>query len=454
MRIGLVLTVSLVSAVMMVNTGCEQPNSGNTPTFPKDSVYNVRDFGAIGDGKTDDTKAFQAALDTAGKAGGGTVLAPRGVYLIKGNLVVPTAVTLAGIWQAVPSHAGIRDDNEPDPEYGTTLLAVADEGNENGPPFIHLTTNSTLKGVVIYYPNQNPNEVPQPYPYAIAMRGNNPSVIDVELLNPYNGIDASANQRHLIRNVHGQPLRRGIFVDIIYDIGRIENVHFNPWWVNRGPAREFQKNHGEAFIFGKSDWEYVHNTFCFGYKIGYRFIRSKHGYCNGNFLGIGADDSYEACVRVDQCAHYGLLITNGEFVSFRGDHPTMIIVGPENIGSVRFNNCSFWGPNKQIAKIEGNGIVGFNDCQFRNYDKDTENRPAIQADSGRLIVRGCEFRSRFSPLTPQISLGEKVTQAVINSNIILGPEKIINKSKGNVQIGFNSALDPTLSADAVREKMR
>ena len=37
-----------------------------------------------------------------------------------------------------------------------------------------------------------------------------------------------------MRNVTGQPLRRGILVDAIYDIGRIENVHFNPWWSNRG----------------------------------------------------------------------------------------------------------------------------------------------------------------------------------------------------------------------------
>ena len=62
------------------------------------------------------------------------------------------------------------------------------------------------------------------------MRGKNPAVLAVEMLNPYNGIDASHNERHLIRDVQGQPLRRGVYVDSIYDIGRIENVHFNPWW--------------------------------------------------------------------------------------------------------------------------------------------------------------------------------------------------------------------------------
>src|SRR5476651_1874225 len=192
-------------------------------------TIDVAAFGAKGDGRTDDTAAFQKALNTAATQHV-SVFAGSGNYLFLGTLNVPEGVTLKGSWESVPSHNGMRDRGLPKPtDGGTTFLVESGAGKETG-AFLTLNTNSTLKGVVFYYPNQNPNEVPQVYPWAIAMRGKNPAVLDVELLNPYNGIDASANERHLIRNISGQPLRRGILVDAVYDIGRIENVHFNPWW--------------------------------------------------------------------------------------------------------------------------------------------------------------------------------------------------------------------------------
>src|SRR3989442_10399529 len=76
---------------------------------PNPDLYSVRDFGALGDGKTDDTAAFQKALDAAKQAGGGVVYAPRGNYFFAGHLSVPGAVTLKGVWESVPSHVGIRD---------------------------------------------------------------------------------------------------------------------------------------------------------------------------------------------------------------------------------------------------------------------------------------------------------------------------------------------------------
>ena len=43
--------------------------------------FNIRDFGAIGDGKTLDTKAINNTIEAAVKAGGGTVYCPAGTYL-------------------------------------------------------------------------------------------------------------------------------------------------------------------------------------------------------------------------------------------------------------------------------------------------------------------------------------------------------------------------------------
>lgn len=398
-------------------------------------AFNVRDFGAKGDGETDDTPAFQKALAAAAQAGGGTVLAPRGNYLFAGNLNVPPGVTLCGIWESVPAHNGLRDAGLPKPtDDGTTFLVTANAGTEDAPAFLTLNHNSTLRGVVIYYPKQKADDVPEAYPWAIAMRGKNPAVLAVELLNPYNGIDTTGSERHLIRDVHGQPLRRGVFVDRIFDVGRIENVHFNPWWSTRPKLLRWQMENGEAFIFGRTDWQYVFNTFCFGYRVGYKFIKTKAGVCNGNFLGIGADDCYTALV-VEDSAPFGLLITNGEFVSFHGPDPTMVDVQASNTGSVRFANCAFWGPCHQIAKVAGRGTVGFGDCTFVQWDSQKEGRHAIQATGGTVLVRGCEFREA----KPQIELGEGVRRAVITGNVFTGPVRIANQSKGSVQIADNAA---------------
>lgn len=340
---------------------------------------------------------------------------PPGKYLFKGNLAIPRGVTLQGSFSCVPSHAGLRDQGQPVPgEDGTALPVTSNKDHEEGEPFLILAANSCVAGLTIYYPDQVVDANPHPYPWTIVLRGSNAAVLDVELLNPYQGINATGAARHNIRNVTGQPLRRGIFVDEIYDIGRIENVHFNPWWNSHSEVYRWQVENGEAFIFGRADWEYVLNTFCFGYHVGYKFVATTTGECNGNFLGIGADDCCRA-VLVEQSAPYGILITNGEFTSFHGEDPTMVEVAAANRGVVRFCNSAFWGPCNQIAKIDGMGTIGFRECTFVQWGRDGD-RAAIQASSGSVLLRGCDFRQPKK----HILLGQDVDRAVITGNLFSG----------------------------------
>jgi polygalacturonase len=71
--------------------------SAATPATPAGSpgarVYDIRDFGAKGDGKTLDTAALQAAIDACHRDQGGTVLVPAGVFVI-GTAELKSNVTL------------------------------------------------------------------------------------------------------------------------------------------------------------------------------------------------------------------------------------------------------------------------------------------------------------------------------------------------------------------------
>lgn len=77
--------------------------------------FNVRDFGAVGDGHTSDTAAIQAAIDAAAKAGGGDVYIPAGTWTL-----TPGAKPADGALM-LKSNVFIKGDG-----MGATVLKLAD----------------------------------------------------------------------------------------------------------------------------------------------------------------------------------------------------------------------------------------------------------------------------------------------------------------------------------------
>ncbi|MCQ2351637.1 MAG: glycosyl hydrolase family 28 protein [Paludibacteraceae bacterium] len=72
----------LLSTVLFLTSGL---TAGN--------VYNIKSFGAKGNGKTINTKAINAAIDSCFNAGGGTVMVPKGVF-VTGSVVLKSNVHL------------------------------------------------------------------------------------------------------------------------------------------------------------------------------------------------------------------------------------------------------------------------------------------------------------------------------------------------------------------------
>jgi polygalacturonase len=83
---------------------------------PANNFFNVRDFGAFGDGKNLDSPAIDKAIAAAAKNGGGTVLIPAGIYLsgsihLQSNihLLIDAGATILG----APQELNVYDETEP-----------------------------------------------------------------------------------------------------------------------------------------------------------------------------------------------------------------------------------------------------------------------------------------------------------------------------------------------------
>ena len=115
-----------------------------------DRGINVRHFGAVGDGKTDDTDAIQKAINYAAQNGGGKIIFGPRPYVVDQLNIVSPAISLVGARTTVPT-AGTRLISKPGVNGGA-LINLFHEGK--GGQYDMQTSGSIQNMAILGYPER------------------------------------------------------------------------------------------------------------------------------------------------------------------------------------------------------------------------------------------------------------------------------------------------------------
>jgi len=81
---------AVITGSIYINNGTLIGTASYALNAKSNNVYNVKDYGAVGDGTTNDTTAIQTAINAVKVAGFGTVYFPDGTFVITGSLTIPS----------------------------------------------------------------------------------------------------------------------------------------------------------------------------------------------------------------------------------------------------------------------------------------------------------------------------------------------------------------------------
>ncbi|MBP0491836.1 glycosyl hydrolase family 28-related protein [Pararoseomonas indoligenes] len=203
-------------------------------TVMAERPLHVRDYGAVGNGTTDDTAAFQAALNAASSAGGGVVLlGPRRYLIDSAELIIPPGVTLQGGGDP----GGFRINND----YGALPYCLV----LNPARTVRLRRNSSLEQVAIVRKGfVAPSSIREALDCVAAFSGTAVSIGDGSTgSSTTNATDASVRNllivgftwgvysngasRTRIRDVVGD-CTNGLYLGKSFDIGQNERINWHP----------------------------------------------------------------------------------------------------------------------------------------------------------------------------------------------------------------------------------
>ena len=414
------------------------------------AIYNVVQFGAKGDGVTDDGSAFDQALAAASKDGGGTVFVPDGTYYIHRSLTIREGVTLRGTWE------------DPDSRGKGTLIITDHEAlGRAGVPFITMSNSTAVKNIAIYYKNQSfrtPKALSPTFNMVTSVNG--VTLDHIMLYNSYFGICMGNNgsQVTALDHIYGTPMNTGILVDFAPDINRIMNIHFSPkYYAECGfegaprneedvtALRDSMLKDSTGIISERIDWHCIYNINLEGYKVGVHFRKSSQdngpdwtGPPSGYLYGFDIRGG-EIGLLIDQVMYAGFQISNGKIEASAGGEPTAIRLTEKFCTSIFLNNIEVTGKPKHILRSSGTGNVNIVGCSFEDWGY-CGGKYAVEIEGGVAAVEYCDFKAD----KPAFKVWEDVACAGFLSNTLTGDGQLDVSAlpASRVIVGQNSADMP------------
>jgi Pectate lyase superfamily protein len=259
-----------------------------------DRGAHVRDYGAKGDGATDDAPAIQAAVNELKTRGGGTLLFGPRTYRIASPVVVDGAtVRFQG--------AGFTEG--PPPAQGT-WLSVDTTGFT---PFTFtglLARGSAMRDIAVQQLHTAPlnaSWAPNDYGWVIRVEDcfGGVDFDNLFLCGVNRGILCRNSGRLDIRRLRGQTFACGVEIDECYDVPRIHNVHLWPYWNGGNDVVGWQQANGDALVFRRSDGVFIDQFFALGYRSVFRFASSAAGATTKFYIGQAYTDFAKHSVLVE-----------------------------------------------------------------------------------------------------------------------------------------------------------
>ncbi|MBR3646663.1 MAG: discoidin domain-containing protein [Lachnospiraceae bacterium] len=366
--------------------------------------YSVTEYGAVGDGITDNTEVFQKLINKMGSLGGGIIYVPAGNYVIRGNLSVPRGVILRGDWLK-------PDKNKPIKNQSVLMAYTGRNGNERSTPFIELCIESAVMDMTIWYPEQTPDNI-VPYSPTIRFGFNNyfgneySNVNHVTLVNSYIGVLFNYDNfgaSPIVNNLYGTTLCKGVEVDKIADVGRIDGVDFSSeYWINSGFAnaptnkeafRDYMKSHAIGVVMRRNDWSFTCNLTVDGYKSGfnaeYTTNENERSTPNGHNYNFNITNC-ETGITINATNGVGILFTHINISNCRNG----ILINEHTGDIAQFINTDITA-SKYAIRIDPTSSTKllFNDSKVHSGQ--------VSVNSGTLISQN----SAYNNMAPQIYYG-------------------------------------------------